>query len=856
MSSIASTFLAELSDVGVFLQGLPNIRSPVTTGASDSTSNVRLERPSSAASSNRSPSVSRQNTPSLEMSLNEKGKSRGKGRVLKAVGDLYLLSGRLNDAISKYLEALTILRADTDHLWHANCLESIGVCYFQFARLQIDFQVSSQLFPFYQHTHQPGPLTSSPSRETPSILAFPEVLLELHEFVHNLYIRSTNYGNETPPPICHLDFLQRSLSLNCILLGSGDNIAAVRTLGKSDSLMFTHHAKSQLMSFAMRLYEPRLFQQVSLKSQIGILWNLAYTFATLGYHRKERFFLRELLTVLTPSMVQARVHDAADKGLHPSTGFLLSETERDGSRTLIYGVYDLMEQICESYDVTEEALSRQMYNTSTFISRDWISLKILVLRDCILLSESIPDIDAIVSFHISLLRLARTHMSHEDQNRIKNGLIRAINLGKRIGRPAKEGLYWDPYLLQIIIPNPIHASRILTKHTTSEIAEAVISDPFIYNPFAKQIPQNLIPILAQQEAFEATVTLNNPYAFETEIEAIRLIAEGITYEAPPTSTVIPAESSSQVRLRLIPTSSGHCRVTSCSIKVWACREQRFMFLGNQSTTNLKEERKFNASSRSSLQVEKDANLQILVNFIEAVVIPPQPFLTIDLEGIPRTLLLLEGEESVFRATLTNESATAATMVVFTLQDSVADQFHQYESQQINEIDLFYLESYLHKHQVFALADSPENIEVMSHSNRQVKIRAFGKRGLTGGRIQVDYGILEKVRAPSVPIYTRQTALYMAITVHPSVKITVASILPLNYSESRTKTDSTADEVTPFVNYVLKIDDRSLYCVALMDIHNHWSQAMNVALQSKNGGKQISESRDNNIQEICSMPICA
>ena len=839
MASLASNFLAELSDVGIFLQGLPNIRSPVVVDASDSAMNFKIERPSSAASSVRSGSVSRQNTPSLEASLNEKGKSRGKGRVLKAVGDLYLLSGRTMDALSKYLDALEILRINTDHLWHASCLESIGICYFQLAQFGIDFQVSTQLFPSYIYVPQSVTSTPPPTRDTSAHHTFPEVLLELHEFIHTLYSRTTSYGNEIVPPLCQADFLQRSLSLNCILLGSIDMANVIGSPPRDIRLKFSRQVKKQLMSYAMRLYDPSLFNQLSLKTQIEVLWELSQICATLEYQRKERFFLHEVLTVLTPNMVQARVNDAADKGLHPSTGFLLSETDRDDPRTLIHGIYDLMEQVCEKYDVTEEALARRVYDTLRSSTRDWISLKIIVLRDCILLSESIPDIHAIVSFHMRLLRLARAHMSNDDQNRIKNGLIRAVNLGKRVGRPAVEGLYWDPYLLQTIIANSSDTSKLFTKHTSSEIAEVAISDPFIYNPFAKSTPQNDIPILPQHEAFEVTVSLRNPYAFETEIESIRLIAEGIAFEAPPASTVIPANSSSHyVRLRIIPTSSGLCRITGCSIKVWACREQQFMFLEYEGGRKSTEEPRFNASHRLSSHAEKDGKLQVLVTFVEAIVIPAQPFLTMDLEGLPKTLLLLEGEYRTISAILANESDTAATMVIFTLQDSVSQQFHDYQSQRLNEIDLFYLESYLHKNQAFALKEPHEKVEVSPHSNRVVDVITFGKRGLSGGTFQVDYGKVA-ARAPTAPIYTRQASVDLAITVHPSIKISIASILPLDHFCGKGNSDSVANEASPFWEYLKTKSDPSLYCLALMDVHNYWSQSIDVNLQYKNDGKHMT-----------------
>lgn len=75
-------------------------------------------------------------------SMTERARNKGKARIQINIAELFLLSGRLPDALREFVDGATIARSNNDHLWHAKALEGIGVCILLLTRLKIDFTVS------------------------------------------------------------------------------------------------------------------------------------------------------------------------------------------------------------------------------------------------------------------------------------------------------------------------------------------------------------------------------------------------------------------------------------------------------------------------------------------------------------------------------------------------------------------------------------------------------------------------------------------------------------------------------------------------------------------------------------------
>lgn len=76
--------------------------------------------------------------------MEKRGTSKGRGRVLKVLGDLNLLCGILPGAISHYTQSVEILRLTTDYLWHASALEGVGMALVLLSYLKVEYTVRIQ----------------------------------------------------------------------------------------------------------------------------------------------------------------------------------------------------------------------------------------------------------------------------------------------------------------------------------------------------------------------------------------------------------------------------------------------------------------------------------------------------------------------------------------------------------------------------------------------------------------------------------------------------------------------------------------------------------------------------------------
>jgi Transport protein Trs120 or TRAPPC9, TRAPP II complex subunit len=149
------------------IQGLPTIRSPIDPSSSSPPSSSpsvstttpseaqpelkrpasvgpgglqRTPSPSSIKLANRNSITASQN-PSSESLVEKRGTSKGRGRVLKALGDLSLLCGIIPGAIVQYTQSVEILRLTTDYLWHASALEGVGIALVLLSYLKVEYPV-------------------------------------------------------------------------------------------------------------------------------------------------------------------------------------------------------------------------------------------------------------------------------------------------------------------------------------------------------------------------------------------------------------------------------------------------------------------------------------------------------------------------------------------------------------------------------------------------------------------------------------------------------------------------------------------------------------------------------------------
>ena len=118
-----------------------------------------------------------------------------------------------------------------------------------------------------------------------------------------------------------------------------------------------------------------------------------------------------------------------------------------------------------------------------------------------------------------------------------------------------------------------------TKRAVSATGEI---DPFIYNPFHRKANCVAKLDLVADETAYFIVTLTNPHGIDIEVQEIRLSTTGVEFEAIPTSTMIPAQTTVSIKVAGIPKGPGELVIRGCWVQILNCCEEEF-FVTNPRT---------------------------------------------------------------------------------------------------------------------------------------------------------------------------------------------------------------------------------------------------------------------------------
>lgn len=343
--------------------------------------------------------------------------------------------------------------------------------------------------------------------------------------------------------------------------------------------------------------------------------------------RKKAFIMRELLTIMVPSLVQARKIGAAEVGIHPAAGLAsLTDTAFDvnaldvGPGNMEKSVRLLLATIGEIFGVQpsayyewEKRQSQSSYlsgggspdydSVANVAERSFrhivldrygdINLKIDVLKACINCCEALPDFDGVLRFTVELLQTIRgdlmlgevnktpPYLPRDDQIRLMNNIKRTVGAANRLGSSSMAAEYWDDFLVRgvqlLALPDPRRPVRRSKTELEAVTAASDNSkkDPFLYNPFAKPSSKALEVLSVTGEPASFRVTLQNPYEFDVDIEEIRLESEGVSFDAVAENIMIPPLSLQDVIVLGTAHEEGSLTITGCSIKVRHCRMRKF-----------------------------------------------------------------------------------------------------------------------------------------------------------------------------------------------------------------------------------------------------------------------------------------
>lgn len=386
--------------------------------------------------------------------------------------------------------------------------------------------------------------------------------------------------------------------------------------------------KSEIANFLYRALPLSPGADLPATDAVPIIVGVVAVLNILDLPRKKAFILRELLSVMVPSLVQARKIGAAEVGIHPAAGLAsLSDTAFNvnsldtGSGNMessvrlllatigeIYGVqpssfYEWEKRQSKSSGVSEQQESSAYDSVASIAERAFrhvvldrygdLNLKIDVLKACINCCEALPDFNGVLRFTVELLQTIRgdmmlgeairspPYLPQDEQVRLLNNIKRTVGAGTRLGVSDLVAEYWDDFLvrdvqlLSLADPKkPVRRSKteLDAVNTSSDKAK---KDPFLYNPFAKPTSKALEMLTVADELAPFQVTLQNPYEFEIEIEQLRLESTGVPFDAVAENFVIAPLSVQEITVFGVAHGEGSLQITGCIVKVRNCRTRRF-----------------------------------------------------------------------------------------------------------------------------------------------------------------------------------------------------------------------------------------------------------------------------------------
>lgn len=717
------------------------------------TRSIHLSRTNSGG---RSPSISSPKEHSRDrmsvsgVSATDRTKNRIKGRAGVVVGTLFLQAGRWPDALKELSEAANNARAGSDYVWHGKALESILLCLLMMGWAGMDFQIPSVLYPAAEKTAKA--IRDSISAPTAgnrivSLQNLANLLPDLSNTIVNLYNRAAHITDE---PLPQLVFSETVIRLSRLLVsarirdGSLDDNALKHIVMNEPLVPLLQPElprgtvvlrKTDIANFLFRALPLSPGAELPATDYVPIIVGVVSVLNTLDLPRKKAFVMRELLSVMIPTLVQARKIGAAEVGIHPAAGLAsLGDAVFDvnaldvGPGNMESSVRLLLATIGETYGVQPSAFyewEKRLSQSSTPGDYDSVAaiaersfrhgaldrygdlnLKIDVLKACINCCEALPDFDGVLRFTVELMQTIRgdlmlaenyhvpPYLPRDEQIRLLNNIKRTVGAANRLGASNMAAEYWDDFLVRDVQLLALPAPRRPVRRSKSELQAVTTSsdkskkDPFLYNPFAKPNSKALETLAVMDEPASFRVTLQNPYEFEIEIEHLRLEGEGVSFEAVSENIVLPPLCLQEVIVLGTAHEEGILSISNCVIKVRNCRMRKFPIFKTFwkpdpelkfKKTGLAAKKPLNERPTSwSSTTSKDGKVLAKkgpeTETCQVKVIGKQPSLLIESMSLSQSaMMVLEGEIRSFTITLQNTSSCPVDFVLFTFQDSTTRQ---------------------------------------------------------------------------------------------------------------------------------------------------------------------------------------
>ncbi|KAF8923595.1 hypothetical protein BGZ58_002755, partial [Dissophora ornata] len=778
-------------------------------------------------------------------------RKRTAARAQKLYGDLYLMAGRLTEAVTSYQSVIEVAKANADFLWQASAMEGLYCAVVLLAFVQAD------LTQFHQQQAQqmlmsPTSPTTNEATKVQSTPTIKPLIIDVPEKYQTILTLYNKVPSNATPAILYVEACMKVTKFiaTCFVCGNGilDDraLAAVvsgnmfvnadgtaiqggqqqsmtysssgtqsqtsssasgllhraSTLRSRSSSITTPHlgiGRTDIMNWVSKTWNGRL-DELWIIDQIHFTTTIASILGAIQFRRKQSLYLRYAVRMIAPLLHQTRLAQAAAA---QANGTTLKKTASSD-----HGVLDCLTEICSVFGVGENFTS----GSNAYMDHGWPELQIDVLYECIRVSEAVPDYKAMLHFSTTLLRQLYAYLTREEQAGLYASLPRILAAAKKTGvANLTEVHYWTKALvvdIEVCSPSarklPFTRSKDTLKNIIPETKLTVKPsgeiDPFIYNPFHRKVNNVAKLDLVAHETAHFIVTLTNPHGIDIEVQEIRLSTSGVEFEAIPTSTVIPAQSTVSINVAGVPKHHGELVIRGCMVQITHCVEEEF-FVTNPRTglpidTDTKTSEptaeamvRFKKRGMESFTYKKDTSATE-PKFASVSVIPTQPLLKINSTSLQHgSVMLFEGEKTTMRLTVENIGTTPVDFVTLSFSDSTSQltignnygNTTNSNGVELSAEDAYEMELFLKKTNVFSW-----NREVECHipvgGTHEVKVDVLGKRGCSSGMIQMDYAYLnrkdDKAAEESSVFVTRQLFSQVLMTVYKTVESLNLDILYL------------------------------------------------------------------------------
>ncbi|KAF4554013.1 Transport protein Trs120 or TRAPPC9, TRAPP II complex subunit-like protein [Elsinoe fawcettii] len=889
---------------------LSNIETPTSSTAADAMWKARAKY---ASMQSDKPS-GRSLYPATNAAMSaDKEKNIGKARVGIVMGSLYMMTGRWSDAWRELLENAGKCKTHSDYIWLAAGLERIVCCMLLLGSEGFPFQVPSLCF--LAQERQSTLYFIDAARDVNTAVGARDAVAanatlrklggSLGEVVNTLlhyYDRAGTFTGEALPQVSFSEMILRLMKLQAFvgtkaplvnehIFECGSLDALRRPIGAKEASDLTRLGISETV---FRAY-PGPFADISFPSRTGVLAGIASVLATLKMDRKRAMVLRDLITLIVPSLQQARTLGAAELGIHPSNS--LSYTNGSSSTSMqdmdgtsvrqllqqLLGIYavgstqkdkiptSLSEQIPD-YESLVHSVAHAAAQAASLDEPGSINLKIDILRSSIEFCESLPDPAGVAHNAAILLRTAgpqasidptsssqHVWLANEEQVRLVNHIMTAVSSAREAGIQIEEPRYWDDFLLRSVQLVEDETNSRLVEHSKADISTAK-KGPFLHEAWGKQAAKQEENLAIAGEPVALGVVLQNPYDFEIEIDEISICAEGGDIEIEQPNAILGPGRLEEIVCYAKVAEPGQIRILGCTIKVAGCREQFFPIYNDewkaQEQMKLKEaSRELSLREVSITDTVEDGKQNPTTSLMALTVIPRQPLLVLeDYSLTDQSLMLLEGETQLFTLTLRNISAIDVDFLRPSFDDALTTTLRSaVTSKDLSRADLFEVEASLTSEAFFHARrlDSPESRAIASGDAATFEISITGRTGTKDARVLFDFARLETEETEkSGRFFTRQLAIPVNVTVNAALQVQHFEITNLPLDAVFTNSGAVTNDID---GHREESKDSRHLCLLVMDVRNAWSNPAEVEFELGGTAQPVGRGQNARVHRSVVLP---